>query len=177
MMKRILVLLAALLMIANVSFAMSGFVDQQTLNGVHCGMSPDEVVAKWGKPISQADSTSFYFNPGGLKGDFYTNKKRVTFLRKIYAENNPQLVLKPSGVTMGMSEEEVIRRLGKPDHIQYMEWYSDASGMCHRLDYNMPDITNYAGIKGSQSISIWVGADNNSFENKVVAFWLRGEFY
>ncbi len=177
-MKRIIALLVGLLMIANVTYAMAGFVDQQTINGVHCGMSPDEVVAKWGQPIKQKDRDTFYFNPGGLSGYFYRTMKGVTYLSRIYAENNPQLVLKPSGVTMGMSEEEVISRLGKPDYIQQLVWYSDHSGMCERLDYNMPASTNFAGITGKQDISIWICVDNDKpFKNQVLAIWMNGAFY
>ncbi|WP_295359372.1 hypothetical protein [uncultured Succiniclasticum sp.] len=180
-MKKIIALVFGLLMMVNAAFAMEGFVEQQTINGVHCGMSPDEVVAKWGQPISQEGREDFYFNPGGLKAHFYTTinfSKEVTCLSRVYAKNNPQLVLKPSGVAIGMSEQEVLRRLGKPDFIKYMQWLTNDSGSCKELYYNMPRYTNYAGITGEQTVRVWICDDiNKPFNGQVLQIWLDGQFH
>lgn len=174
-MKKILALLIGFLMIANVTFAMAGFIEMQTINGVRCGMSPDEVVEKWGQPIAQESESEFYFNPGGLCGRFNRNMKNgIIYMEFINAKGNPQLVLKPSGVTIGMSKEKVIQILGKPDSIQYMAWPDNSSGMCDRLIYNMPEYTNYANLKGTQTLSIWVSSDSSKPDyNQVVSIWLR----
>ena len=115
MMKKIMALLVGLFVFANVAFAMSGYVEVQTINGVHIGMSADEVVAKWGEPIKTDmvgyvmgnPTYRFYFNPGGLDAGFFTwsfsGKVNDPYLSTVTAINNPQIVLQPSGVGIGVT--------------------------------------------------------------------------
>ena len=172
-MKKILFLLAMLMMIVNVSFAMTGVIDQQTINGVHAGMTAEEVVSKWGQPIAQEGRNDFYFNPGGLLGHFYTTPNNVALITSIRAKYNPKIVLNPSGVAIGMSREETERRLGKPDKIGYMQWLDNSSGMTNAWYYRGPRFTRPDGREDYQLITIHVGVDENHPNyNKVLAIWL-----
>ena len=107
-MKKILLLVFMLLMITNVSFAMQGIVGVQTINGVMPGMSRSEVLAAWGEPLAEKDIFA-YFKPGGLEAMFWTSQrpKGVVYLCGITAKNNPQLVLQPSGIAIGMTKDEI----------------------------------------------------------------------
>lgn len=170
-MKRILTLLVGLLMIANVTFAMAGFVEIQNINGVYPGMGADEVVAKWGKPID-FKSNYYYFNPGGLAGYFYTSsvftgKLNDPYLNEIKAINNPQIVLKPSGVAIGSTAEELIRRLGEPDKKKYIGYeFENDVGHIYMYKYVTPEYTNYSGRVGREEIYIYVAEKINQV-NKI----------
>jgi len=171
-MKRILALLVGLLMIANVTFAMAGYVDIQTINGVHIGMSADEVVAKWGQPI-KTDMKGyvmghpvyrFYFNPGGLQAGFFTwsfkGNVNDPYISRITATNNPQLVLQPSGVGIGTTSVEVIRRLGNPDKKRIGDYDSNI-GPNYNLKYVTPEYKNYSGRIGNEVIYIHIAEKTN----------------
>ena len=178
-MKRILALLAGLLMIANVTFAMAGYVEVQTINGVHIGMSADEVVAKWGEPIKTDmvgyvmgnPTYRFYFNPGGLEAGFFTwsfsGKVNDPYLSSVKAINNPQLVLQPSGVGIGATTEEVIKRLGAPDKKDYHGYeYTNDVGPIYRYKYVTQQYTNFSGRTGSEEIYIYIAEKTNKV-NKI----------
>lgn len=162
-MKKILFLLAMLLMIVNVSFAMTGLIEMQTINGVHVGMLPQEVEQKWGQPLAK-EYNGFFFKPGGLYGEFHTNgDTNVKYLRLIRAQNNPQLVLQPSGVSIGMSEQEVIRRLGEPDKKSYHGCvFENDIGHIYRLEYVSPPFVNAAGLSGKQYVTVYIRENRNA---------------
>ncbi len=172
-MKRILAMLVGLLMIANVTFAMAGFVDIQTINGVHVGMSADEVVAKWGEPIKTDmvgyvmgnPTYRFYFKPGGLEAGFFTwsfsGKVNDPYLSRVTAKNNPQLVLQPSGVGIGATSEEVIRRLGQPDKKIRGEYDPSIGGFNYSFKYVTPEYKNYSGRTGPEEIYIHIAEKTN----------------
>ncbi len=170
-MKKIFTLLVGLMMLANVAFGMTGYVDVQSVNGVYAGMLPEEVVAKWGQPL-QKDYNTYYFNPGGLSGRFFAGKDNQTYLIEIVAKN-PQLVLQPSGLSVGMSAAEVFRRLGQPDRKQYLGYDYSKNTAVYCYEYVTPEYTNSAGRKGIEEISFYV--DENA--NRITKIELQADFY
>lgn len=173
-MKKILLLVSMLLMITNVSFAMQGIVEVQTINGVMPGMSRSEVLAAWGEPLAEKDVFA-YFKPGGLQAMFRTsdNPKGVVYLRDITAKNNPQLVLQPSGIAIGMTKDEIISRLGEPDRISYGHF--DDGSSYYSTDiviYHTPEYINFANQQGNEDIELYVNVDTN----RLVAITLKGTF-
>ena len=185
MMKKIMALLVGLFVFANVAFAMSGYVEVQTINGVHIGMSADEVVAKWGEPIKTDmvvyvmgnPTYRFIFNPGGLEAGFFTwsfsGKVNDPYLSTVTAINNPQIVLQPSGVGIGVTTEEVIRRLGNPDKKIYIGYdFEKDTGPIYCYRYVTPQYTNFSGRTGSETVEIYVDEKTN----RVTKIQLGGTF-
>lgn len=160
-MKKILLLLVMMLMVANAAFAMVGVVEQQTIKGVNCGMSWDEALSKWGQPTkiekSMIASGTYVYYPGGLYAYVKPNKEKVMYMDEITVENNPQIVLLPSGVANGMCREEVFNRLGKPE--KETSSYDD-KGLCVRWYYTMPRYKDFAGRSITQELSILFCVDD-----------------
>ena len=173
-MKKILLLVSMLLMITNVSFAMQGIVEVQTINGVKVGMSSAEVLAAWGQPLAEKKGF-YYFKPGGLEGLFWSSQRPqgVVYLCDITAKNNPQLVLQPSGIAIGMTKDEIISRLGEPDRISYGH-FDDGSSYYSTdiIIYHSPEYTNFANQQGVEDIKLYVNVDTN----RLVAINLNGLF-
>ncbi len=175
-MKKILALLVGLLMIANISFAMTGVIDYQSIKGVKCGISIDELVKLMGEPVevkpnpyNRTIGTLVY--PGGIIVGYKNNvKAQAVYVSEVRVQNNPQIPLQPSGITNGMTRAEVISRIGEPDakHFAY-----EGNVYCEWMMYKSPKFTNFANLKGVNDLTVYVNHDTN----RVVILRLNGNFY
>ena len=161
-MKHFILVLVSFMMFVNSAFAMTGIIPVQSVNGVQCGMSVNEVTSKWGAPLKEYYG-SYYFKPGGLMGDFfYSDRFKVEYLNRIEIKNNPNIVVMPSGISVGMTRAEIKNKLGEPDEIIF-KYYDDGNSAygADLLKYNTPDYVNFAELEGNQMITIYINKDTN----------------
>ena len=111
------------------------------------------------QPTSGSPGNSWKSSAGFFTWSFSGNVNDP-YLSSIKAINNPQLVLKPSGIGIGSTSEEVIKRLGNPDKKRVGDLDPNI-GHNYSYKYVTPEYTNYSGRTGYEEIYIHIAEKTN----------------